>query len=272
MPEFQEKTTVVAIERLDTAIYRITVNAPLIAGAAHPGQFVMVRLGDQLDPLLRRPFSVHQVSGSGTLQLLFKVVGRGTRLLARLEKGQILDCIGPLGRGFALRRKGRICIVGGGMGLAPLYFLAKRLLLLGRDPDGDVILMGGRTRSEIALLADDFFDLGYPLQVATDDGSMGYRGMVVELLDKVLPGIDQVYCCGPWPMMAAAVNRCRQAGVICQVSLETHMACGLGACLGCVVPAAGGGYAHVCKDGPVFTAGEIEWHINRPDPDGSRDE
>ncbi|NOQ47043.1 MAG: dihydroorotate dehydrogenase electron transfer subunit, partial [Desulfobulbaceae bacterium] len=122
MSEYQEKASVVAIDLLAPDVFRLTLHAPLIAGAAHPGQFVMVRVGLLLDPLLRRPFSIHQVAATGDIQLLFKVVGRGTFELSELRVGRTVDLIGPLGRGFPIHKKESVCLVGGGMGIAPLYF------------------------------------------------------------------------------------------------------------------------------------------------------
>ena len=261
MPEFQEKAYLRQREDIAPGITRLTLHAPEIAGTAHPGQFVMVQVNGGMDPLLRRPFSIHQVTAAGNIQLLFKVVGRGTTSLARLQPGDFIDCIGPLGRGFSLERRGRLCLIGGGMGIAPLYFLAKRLLQNGVTAQRDYVLIGARNKNELARFADEFFDLGYMVKTATDDGSMGLHGFVPELLDLVLPQMERIYTCGPFAMMRTCADKAREAGVSCQVSLETHMACGLGACLGCAVAGAGGGYLHVCRQGPVFDAGEVAWTV-----------
>ncbi len=259
MVEFQEKCRVDSIDRLSSDVYRFLIHAPRITGVAQPGQFVMVRVAGNYDPLLRRPFSIHRKSSDGTLGLLFKVVGRGTDILATVRVGDFLDLIGPLGRGFDLAREGSICIIGGGMGVAPLYFLAEQLLESDRSPDRDHVLLGARNREELTGLAADFIDLGYPVRTATDDGSMGHHGFVPDLLDTVLPGVSRVYTCGPHPMMKAVVDKCLQANVRCQVSLETHMACGLGACLGCTVPGPDGNFVHVCRQGPVLYSDEVAW-------------
>ena len=259
MVEFQEKCRVTSIDQLASDVYRLVVHAPLIAGAAHPGQFVMVRVADRFDPLLRRPFSIHQQSSGGSLGFLFKTIGKGTDMLAHVVVGDSLDIIGPLGRGFDLERERPVCIIGGGMGIAPLYFLAKQLLLNDRQPELCHVLLGARNREELALLAAEFVDLGYSVQTATDDGSMGHHGFIPDLLDTVLPAVSRVYTCGPHPMMKTIVKKCQQADVSCQVSLETHMACGLGACLGCTVPGVDGRYVHVCRQGPVFYSREVAW-------------
>ncbi len=259
MSEFQEKCRVTAVDCLAPDIYRLSVHAPQLSAVAHPGQFVMVRVAHCFDPLLRRPFSIHQQSADGTISLLFKDLGQGTHILAGVHEGDFLDLIGPLGRGYDLAGNCRVCIIGGGMGIAPLYFLAKRLLRSERPPESDCILLGARNRDELGQLAEEFTGLGYPVETATDDGSLGYHGLIPELLDDLLSEVDRVYTCGPYPMMKSVVEKCRQADVPCQVSLETHMACGLGACLGCTVPGADGKYVHVCKQGPVFYAGEVAW-------------
>jgi dihydroorotate dehydrogenase electron transfer subunit len=259
MPEFQEKALLLKKEVIAPGIFRLTMHAPEIARAAHPGQFVMLQVDESMDPLLRRPFSIHQVTAGGSLQILFKVVGRGTARLARLTPDDQIDCIGPLGRGFSLDRTDRLCLIGGGMGIAPLYFLAKRLLQTGELPGDDYVLLGARRREEISLFVDEFFDLGYTVKVATDDGSMGHHGLVTDLLEPVLSDMERVYTCGPFPMMQIAAAKTQAARIRCQVSLETHMACGLGACLGCTLDGADGRYIHVCRQGPVFNAEEVAW-------------
>ena len=142
MVEFQEKSDILRTEQLTEGIFRLTLNAPRIAAAARPGQFVMASCGPGLDPLLRRPFSMHQVSRDGQVQILFKVVGRGTDLLARTRPGENLSLLGPLGRGFSLQTDGAICLVGGGMGIAPLLFLASRLGELSGGHRSPLVLLG----------------------------------------------------------------------------------------------------------------------------------
>ena len=259
MREFQEKCRVSSIEQLSSEVYRLTITAPGILDAAQPGQFVMVRVAEQFDPLLRRPLSIHNFSHDGRMQLLFKVVGKGTAILASVQVGDHLDVIGPLGRGFELKSKGPVCLIGGGMGIAPLAFLAGQLKKNGHETGRDHVLLGARNREEVSLLAEEFSELGYLVQVATDDGSMGHHGFVPELLGDIMQNVGHVYTCGPYPMMRSIVQHCLQAGVACQVSLEAHMACGLGACLGCTLPGVKQQYVHVCRQGPVFPAEEVAW-------------
>jgi len=259
MAEYQENSVVQSSERLAEGLYRLTLRAPRIAAGARPGQFVMVACGDSLDPLLRRPFSIHQVEAGGTIQLLFKVIGRGSRWLAALTPGQDLSLIGPLGHGFHLATTGPIALIGGGIGIAPLSFLAHRWRQ--SFPAGDcTVLLGGRTGAEIDQLAAEFTLLGCQVHIATDDGSRGHHGLVTELLPPLLHRLTQVFTCGPFAMMAAVASLCQGAGVACETSLEAHMACGLGACLGCAVVGADGQYRHVCKHGPVFQAEEVAWN------------
>ena len=254
---------VVRTESLGRDNFRLTVMAPQIAEDARPGQFVMVQTAPGQDPLLRRPFSIHQVSGNGTVQILFKVVGRGTRLLAETKKGNLLSIFGPLGKGFnLLDQQQNICMIGGGMGIAPLLFLGKWLLRSGFS--GKLIaLLGARNADEINPLKEDFIHLGINPVVATDDGTAGHHGLVTALMLKQMdPGENwQVLTCGPYPMMRGVVDICRGMNWPCQVSMETMMACGMGACLGCAIakPNDLNSYQHVCKDGPVFEMSEIVW-------------
>ncbi len=240
--------------------------APDIAPAAQPGQFVMVRIGDNNDPLLRRPLSIHHATRDGLLQLLFKVVGRGTELLAHLKVGEKLSVLGPLGNGFSMGDPRKACLVGGGLGIAPLYFLASRFIQQASCGTGPSVMprviLGARNREELEPLVLDFQNLGVEVLAATDDGSMGYHGLVTDVLRKLNLGAEcEVYTCGPRPMMAAIHHFCQKENMACQVSVETAMACGMGACLGCAVPVKEGGYKHACSDGPVFASRELLWSL-----------
>lgn len=261
MSEFQENSIVRLVERLTDTIYRLTLFAPRLSNAAEPGQFVMAACGPSLDPLLRRPFSIHDVNqDNGCLQLLFKVVGQGTRLLSTLQVGDSVSLLGPLGQGFKRMPKGPVCLVGGGMGIAPLLYLAKRLTEQSALKSTCAVLLGARTRTDLHFLEPAFRALGCSTYLATDDGSLGHHGLVSDLLPAALSGMRKVYVCGPLQMMATVARLCQAAQVPCEVSLETHMACGLGACLGCAIPAGPNQYKHVCKHGPVFAAEEVVWN------------
>jgi dihydroorotate dehydrogenase electron transfer subunit len=260
MLTFQEKTEIVRTEQLADDIYRITVKATDFAEAAKPGQFVMIKVSDGLDPLLRRPFSIHQVSADGLVQVLFKALGKGTRLMAGLQPGQIMDLLGPLGHGFAIDKDQLHCLIGGGMGIAPLLFLAQKMLKE-CEPSAIKVMLGARTNNEIAAVAGDFESMGLEVHTATEDGSLGHHGLVTDLLQQLDRGDQRmVYACGPYPMLKAVVSESLKNNWECQVSLETFMACGLAACLGCAVQRADfNGYVHACKDGPVFKAKEVAW-------------
>jgi len=217
----------------------------------HPGQFAMLELDPdrlRLDPLLPRPMAVYRAEGS-RIEFRFKPVGRGTELLGRLPAGARVGVVGPLGNGFPHPAAGaRAILVGGGTGIASLFELAAEI-------PGAEVLLGGRTRDDIMGL-DDFEALGCRLALATEDGSTGHRGLVTDLLEP--RSGDEVYACGPTPMMRRAAELASAAGARCHVSLETHMACGFGVCLGCAVPTPAG-FRYVCTHGPVFESETLEW-------------
>ena len=239
-----------------------------------PGQFVEVRVDGSPATFLRRPISINFVDYErNELWLLVATVGDGTRQLARLKAGDKLNCMLPLGHGFAsysdiapVKPEGatRFLLVGGGVGVAPLLYQGAMLTQPGNDVDV-TFLLGARTASDLLLL-DEFEKYGRVL-VTTEDGSAGERGFVTD--HSVLKGesFDMVQCCGPTPMMKAVVRYAWQVGVECQVSLENMMACGLGACLCCVEKilqreADGSEAMHnvcVCKDGPVFSKEQVTW-------------
>ena len=232
---------------------------------AEPGHFVMLSPGargaaQRFDPLLPRPMAVYRTLGGGAspeIEVLYKATGRGTQLLAETRVGERVRVVGPLGVPFALPAAGRrALLVGGGTGIASLYELAARAAAT-----GPVVVMLG-ARSEIDLMGrDDFAALGVEVRIATEDGSRGHRGRVTELLEAALAegGLDAIYACGPTPMMRRAAELAAARGRSCQVSLENHMACGFGVCLGCAVPRADGTIALVCRDGPVFEAAQVAW-------------
>lgn len=254
----------VVTNRVISQAYReVVVTAPVIARAAAPGQFVMVRCGRACGPLLRRPLSIHDVNeGDGSVHLLFRVAGEGTSILADLGPGDGLDLMGPLGVGFApapRRENGRIVLVGGGIGVAPLAFLARRATAEGWHVQA---VIGARCRDELHGV-DELARLGAMVKVATEDGSVGETGLVTTLLPAVLPSADAVYACGPLGMLRAVACLAIDADVPCQVSMEQRMACGIGACQGCTCGAQLGeglrlasgtdqAYLRVCRDGPVF--------------------
>lgn len=260
----QSNALITSIERVAPDIVRLSMLTPSIAQQARPGQFINLRTGQGFDPLLRRPFSIHQTHDDGTVQIIFKVVGKGTAALAGLRAGQVVNLVGPLGNHFTIN--GDMCLVGGGLGIAPLLFLVKEAQKCAPSSKLRVIL-GARNREELFSMADDFRRIGINPHLATDDGSLGHHGLVTDLLPEALSDEPrwQVRTCGPFPMMQNVAAISRMKGWPCQVSLETTMACGISACLGCTVRASatnrnGSTYLHVCKDGPIFDEGDVLWN------------
>lgn len=253
-----------------------------IAALARPGQFLMVRAaGQSLDPLLPRPLGVHEID-SDLVKVLIEPVGRGTIALAGLRVGDRLSVLGPLGNGFDLGGNGPAAVVGGGIGAAPLAFLARALTEREREVR---CLLGFKTRGQ-AVAAELFRNMR--VDIFTEDGSMGKQGLISEPLPGCLAemsapagaeiggpaaageggpatareggpaGAVEIFACGPDPMLAAVTRVARDCGAAAQVSMAAHMACGIGACQGCVINTIGG-YRRVCSEGPVFPAEEIKW-------------
>lgn len=222
--------------------------------AALAGQFVQVRVSETHDPFLRRPISVHDDTGD-KLVLLYRTVGRGTALLAAKKAGETLDLFGPLGSGFPLTDRPQAVVVAGGVGAAPLYYLLRTLKQAGKQVS---FYYGARNKAEL-LLRDEYSALVANYSEATDDGSAGNRALVTQLAASAIASADAtVYACGPSPMLREVARLADYYGRSCYVSLEAQLACGVGACLGCVVPVRGREkYARVCVDGPVFAAGEV---------------
>ncbi len=267
---FDIPARVVRHRQLNVDHFVITFDCPAIARRARPGQFVMLQVREGLHPLLRRPMSICRVLPGGTrIEILYKVVGEGTRYLSRQPAGARLMVLGPLGRGFRLPSRARAAraapvLVSGGIGIAIFPFLVDALARRGVRPR---LLYGARTRRDLAGL-HYFRARRVPVTLATEDGSAGRRGFVTALLDPLLGdasgGLEPVelFVCGPTPMMRAVAERAARAGVPCQLALESQMPCGIGVCLGCVVRPAGaramGPYPRVCTEGPVFDATEVD--------------
>jgi dihydroorotate dehydrogenase electron transfer subunit len=260
-------------KRISPGFFRIGIEWKV--RGVRPGQFVMLRVTEGLDPFLRRPFGIYRVLGSGGkrvlggsgIEIVYKVVGRGTGILAAKEPGERVDVIGPFGNGFPILRgsaASKVVMVAGGIGVAPFYLLA------GHSVSGGLLLFGARSGGEAAITRD-FTRLGCRVHVATEDGSLGTRGLVTGLLTQALKPGSVVYACGPLAMLKAVARIAENAGVKCLVSLERAMACGIGVCLGCAVKTRdhkgeanghsvpGGSYKMVCSDGPVFDSSEIDW-------------
>ncbi len=220
-----------------------------------PGQFVQVRVDDSPSTYLRRPISIHDVDAQQKeITLLVQQVGEGTRHLAAAEMGDRINMVLPLGNGFTLPEKGERCLlVGGGIGIAPLYYFAKVLNEKGIRPTS---LLGGKSASDLLRLTD-YQQLGETF-VTTEDGSLGEKGFVTMHSIWQNESFDKIYVCGPKPMMKAVAKLAAEKGVWCEVSLENLMACGLGACLCCVEDTVDG-HVCVCKEGPVFNTRRLRW-------------
>jgi len=246
---------VLGVDRAASDVVTVTLDAPAVATAAQPGQFVTLRFPDVPDPFLPRPISIHAIDG-GAVRLLVRVVGRMTRRLAGLASGARLHLVGPLGTGFRPPAGPvRHVVVAGGMGVAPFPLLLKRL---GEMKEARVRVLAG-ARTVAGLYALDRLAPDRQTTI-TEDGRGERRGMVTDLLEEALQADEMpkaVYACGPEAMLAAVARLCIAAGVPCQVSLEAMMACGTGLCHGCVVRLARGGYARVCREGPVFRASDL---------------
>ena len=220
-----------------------------------PGQFVQVRVDGSSSTYLRRPISIHDVDVKhNEIKLLVQQVGEGTRHLAAANEGDNVNMVLPLGNGFTLPEKEeKVALVGGGIGIAPLYYFGKVLNEKGVRP---TLLLGGKSESDLLRLAD-YQKLG-ETYVTTEDGSLGEKGFVTIHSVWQQQSFDKIYVCGPKPMMKAVAKLAAEKDVWCEVSLENLMACGLGACLCCVEDTVDG-HVCVCKEGPVFNIRRLKW-------------
>lgn len=220
-----------------------------------PGQFVQAKVEGSPETFLRRPLSIHDVDyGANTFKLLIQLAGKGTLQLSTLKNGEFLNLVFPLGNSFTMPVKGeRILLVGGGCGIAPLLFLAKTLKKNGHVPD---TLLGFRNKERI-IEYEQYLNIG-KVFMTTEDGSVGEKGYVTS--HSVLQGsyYRRVYCCGPESMMRAVATWAKEHDAICEVSLENLMACGIGACLCCVVDTVNG-HLCTCTDGPIFNIKDLKW-------------
>jgi dihydroorotate dehydrogenase electron transfer subunit len=258
----EESTEIVFNKRVARNTFFMGFRSDTMVGEAEPGRFVMMQVRSGIDPLLRRPFSICGVN-KDVLLILYRVVGRGTAILSEKKTGDFLRVLGPLGRGFVPPQEAvRPILVAGGMGIAPLIFLS--LNLARKDQQ---FLAGYSVSSEVVPL-DQLGIVGLSPTVATEDGSIGHHGRVTELLESTLSTSKEepstIFTCGPLPMLKAVSRMAQAWNIPCQVSLESHMACGVGACQGCAVKRASDAvkpYAHVCQDGPVFDAETLDWEV-----------
>ncbi|MEW6171083.1 MAG: dihydroorotate dehydrogenase electron transfer subunit [Candidatus Omnitrophota bacterium] len=265
---YQEKVKIVSNSKIKNNYFKMVLEPKNISINAKPGQFLELMVSDQFDPLLRRPFSIHRIENK-KITILYEVLGRGTQILLQRKSGEYLDVIGPLGNGFNIEskiknQKSKIILVAGGMGVAPLVFLAERLAKLKTQNSKlkTLVLIGAKTKNHL-LCEKEFKNFGCEVQISTDDGSMGFKGKATDLLKNLLRATSDerrttVFACGPKPMLKEIAIISEKYDIKAQISLEAYMACGFGACLGCVAKTREG-YKMVCSDGPVFEAKEILW-------------
>ena len=252
------KASVVENKKLLDNHYLITLRPEVEIKKPKPGNFFMVAVDTGLDPLLKRPFSVHRWI-DGNFQLLYRIVGKGTKILSEKKPGNSLDILGPLGKGFPAPIKDRqVILVAGGLGIAPIFAMAENIKK--RDP---LLFYGTKTKKDV-LLTDEFRSLGIDPIVSTDDGSLGRKGNIVNVLKNYFTRHPSpvtryvLYACGPEIMLKALSDLASEFDIKGYIAMEQNMACGIGTCLGCVVKTRTG-HKRVCKEGPVFPIEEIVW-------------
>jgi len=259
----KELTKILKREQLRNDIVKLSVKAPEIVKSAKPGHFLEIRVSNLTEPFLRRPISIYNIDKeNGIVEFIFQVKGEGTKILAQKQEGEELDIIGPLGNGtFDYASYSNLAVIGGGIGVFPLYELSKSAKNNGKHVN---LYLGFRNR-DLVLLEDEFKNISDNFVLTTDDGSYGKEGYAINFLSKDIDDgkVDSIYACGPLPMLKAVRNLAIEKNIPCQISIEERMGCGLGVCLGCAVKLANSTsenpkYVHVCKQGPVFEAKEVE--------------
>jgi len=245
-------------EQLKEDIFKFSMDIGELAKQVKPGQFIEMQVSEEIEPFLRRPISVYNVEKEkGILEVIFRTSGKGTQTLSKKAEGDIIDIIGPLGHGtFKYEGYKNIAILGGGIGVFPLYELAKNA-----KKEVRVNTYLGFRDADTVVLEKEFKEVSDSLVITTDDGSYGIHGFAINVLKEEIAKkkIDAIFACGPLVMLKATQALAKEAGIFCQISLEEKMGCGFGVCLGCAVkPAEGTYYLHVCKQGPVFEADKVE--------------
>lgn len=272
MAKYQEDALLLEQEEVAERTYRLRLRCVRIAATARAGQFLMLQVRSGSDPLLKRPFSFHRIlPHEGLIEILYRVTGQGTWWLSQCRPGTSLNVVGPLGNGFTLpsREQRMVALMAGGIGIAPFHELMMQLVAANRPEGHDLHLFYGvRTAAEM-IPTGPYESLGITVYRSTDDGTLGFRGVVTHLFEsltgagRLIPTL--LYACGPLIMQVPVARWALAANVPAQLSLESLMACGIGACLGCALPApdpadaSADNYLHVCKDGPIFQAGSIAW-------------
>lgn len=247
---------------LVSGIYKYTVKSQEIATEAKAGQFLEIKVSETGEPFLRRPISIYNINkNTGEVEFIFQVKGRGTELLSKIEVGKKIDIMGPLGYGtYKVQEYNNVAIIGGGIGIYPLYELTKQL----KGKANLNVYLGFRDKS-LVTCEKEFEEIGLnKLVVTTDDGSYKEKGFAIDFMKKDIEEnkVDMIFACGPLPMLRAIRQYAIDNNIPCQISLEERMGCGIGACLGCAVKVISGKeprFGHVCKEGPVFNAKDVEF-------------
>ena len=267
------RATIAFNRPISTAYLHLGLTAPAFPATFRAGEFVMVRPPWVGDPFLPRAFSIYRIARQGdspaVVEILYKVLGKGTQHLARMEPSQEVEVLGPLGNAFKLPDDGaRPVLVAGGIGVPPIAALATQLRNTQGVPECGMrnaeVFLGGKTGEDI-LCVEDFEAAGAGVHITTEDGSLGTRGLITDLLRPFLithhGSRFTIYTCGPPGMLAAVARLAEECAIPCQVSVEANMACGFGACMGCAIEVKADvkAYKLVCKDGPVFDSREIVW-------------
>lgn len=253
---------VISQKELKKGCFRLKLEAPYIARSAKPGQFLHIRCGNSTDPFLRRPISIHRID-TKDVEILYNVVGKGTKILSQRKRGDKLDIIGPLGNGFKIYKNSKSLkvLVAGGMGVAPLLGLAEELSRYIKGKKRFIVILGAKSQNHI-FCEKEFKKLGGEVYIATENGSKGKKALATELAREIVKAKKYrwqdicIYAAGPINMVKTLSRLMEGCSLESQVSLEERMACGLGACLGCVIDTQSG-YKRVCKDGPVFNMCEL---------------
>ncbi len=250
---YKERAEVLENVKVSQSFFRLTVRSARIAEAARPGHFLQVRVTDSFDPFLARPMSICRVRRD-LVDILYIVVGAGTNILASLKPGTKLDVWGPLGTIFTPMPKKKIIYVSGGVGIAPMIFLASQLSV-------DAFLFGVRTGKDMLPASELNVDKSL-LRISSNDGTLGEKGFITETFNRMIKDVNPkdyfVYTCGPTPMMKLVVQAAKEKGIAGEASMEELMACGVGACLGCVMDTSRGRIT-VCHEGPVLPFEVLPW-------------
>ena len=253
--KYDEKAKLINKEQIKEDLFKYTLQTENIAKNAKPGNFIEMKVADTSTVFLRRPISIFNIDGNN-IEVIFQVKGKGTKCLSEKQVGDEIDRLGPLGLGtFEVDNFDKVAIIGGGIGVFPLYELAKQL----KGKTKINTYLGFRSK-DFVVVEDEFKAVSDNLIITTDDGSYGEKGFAIDFLKRDEKP-DMIYACGPLQMLKAVKAYADKNNIKCQISLEERMGCGIGACLGCAVKVIKNGeerYGHVCKDGPVFYSKDVE--------------